>query len=49
LKQVLVGAIVGILIYSFKLFSPLAYGWSDASSETNSAMDSNHLHKSHFL
>jgi dolichyl-phosphate-mannose-protein mannosyltransferase len=38
LKQMLVGAILGILIYSFKIFSPWAYGWSDASSETNSTM-----------
>lgn len=38
IKQVVIGVLMGIVIYSFKLFSPLAYGWADPSSETNSTM-----------
>lgn len=38
MKQIAVGSILGILIYSFKLFHPLAYGFADASTERNSTM-----------
>lgn len=38
IQQKAVGSIVGILVYSFKLFQPLAYGFADASTEKNSTM-----------
>ena len=38
IKQIALGGVLGIIVYSFKLFHPLTYGFSDASSETNSTM-----------
>lgn len=38
MKQIAVGVILGVTIYSFKLFHPLAYGFSDPSTENNSTM-----------
>lgn len=38
IKQIALGTILGIILYSFKLFYPLAYGFSDASTEKNSTM-----------
>ncbi|XP_063706046.1 protein O-mannosyl-transferase 2 [Culicoides brevitarsis] len=41
LKHVLLGATISILVYSFKLFSPLAYGMHDGpATEPNSTMHS---------
>lgn len=38
-KQILMAAIVGVLVYSFVLFSPLAYGMSGPSAnEKNSTL-----------
>jgi dolichyl-phosphate-mannose-protein mannosyltransferase len=37
-RQTAIGAILGVLVYSFKLFHPLAYGFADASTERNSSM-----------
>jgi dolichyl-phosphate-mannose--protein O-mannosyl transferase len=39
MKQIAFGTILGIVLYSFKLFHPLAYGFSDASTEQNSTMN----------
>lgn len=39
LKQILLAAIIGILVYSFVLFSPLTYGMSGPSAnEKNSTL-----------
>jgi dolichyl-phosphate-mannose-protein mannosyltransferase len=38
IQQIGFGIITSVIIYSFKLFAPLAYGFTDASSETNSTM-----------
>jgi dolichyl-phosphate-mannose-protein mannosyltransferase len=38
LRQTAIGSILGVLVYSFKLFHPLAYGFADASTERNSTM-----------
>jgi dolichyl-phosphate-mannose--protein O-mannosyl transferase len=38
MKQSVLGAVLGVVVYSFKLFNPLAYGFSDASTEANSTM-----------
>lgn len=41
LKHVVLGATISILVYSFKLFSPLAYGMSGPTAlEPNSTMHS---------
>lgn len=39
IRQIMLGAILGILAYSFVLFSPLAYGMTGPTgSEANSTM-----------
>lgn len=38
LQQIAIGSTLGILVYSFKQFNPLAYGFADASTERNSTM-----------
>lgn len=38
IKQAAIGSILSFLVYSFKLFHPLAYGFADASTERNSTM-----------
>lgn len=38
IKQIAFGGMLGVLVYSFQLFNPLAYGFADASTEKNSTM-----------
>jgi dolichyl-phosphate-mannose-protein mannosyltransferase len=38
IRHIVYGSTLAITIYSFKLFSPLAYGYADGSSEKNSTM-----------
>lgn len=38
IKQIAFGSMLGVLVYSFQLFNPLAYGFADASTEKNSTM-----------
>lgn len=38
MRHIVYGSALAMTIYSFKLFAPLAYGFADGSSETNSTM-----------
>lgn len=38
MKQIVLGITLILILYSFKLFQPLAYGFADASVEKNSTM-----------